>query len=117
MKRLVISLIAVLSVFSFISVSADEGEVMGGSHLPPVRTFSTVKPKKAEKPLYAEDNQAMGNTHDPILSTYTKQYPYETDYSGEPIYYGYYDYYGYWHDYTDSWGNPMYWYKGYYFYY
>lgn len=90
---------------------------MGGSHLPPVRNFSTVKPKKAEKPFYAEDNQAMGNTYDPILSTYTKQYPYETDYSGEPIYYGYYDYYGYWHDYTDAWGYPMYLYLGYYYYY
>lgn len=117
MKRLIISLIATLSVFSFVSVHADEGEVMGGSHLPPVRTFSTTKPKKAEKPLYAEDNQAMGNTHDPILSTYTKQYPYDTDYSREPIYYGYYDYYGYWNNYTDSWGNPMYWYKEYYYYY
>lgn len=116
MKRFIASLVAVISLIGFAStVSADEGEVMGGSHLPPVRTYS--KPKVEEKPLYAEDNQAMGNTHDPILSTYKRQYPYHYDYYQNPIYYGYYDDYGYWYNYTDDWGYPMYWYNGGFYYY
>ena len=79
--------------------------------------FVPIQNLKLRKPLYAEDNQAMGNTHDPILSTYKRQYPYHYDYYQNPIYYGYYDDYGYWHNYTDDWGYPMYWYNGGFYYY
>ena len=43
--------------------------------------------------------------------------PYHYDYYQNPIYYGYYDDYGYWHNYTDDWGYPMYWYNGGFYYY
>lgn len=65
-----------------------------------------------DQPIYAEDNQVFSKASYPQL--YKKQY----SHSNNPkVYYGYHDYYGYWHDYTDSWGNPMYYYNGYYYYY
>ena len=116
MKRILVALTMFVTLFSFSSVLADEGEVMGGSHLPPVRTYEKPKPKAKVQKLYYEDNLAMGNNHDPYINSYEKQYPYAYDYQNEPVYYGYY-WNGYWYNYTDAWGNPMYLYKGFYYYY
>lgn len=134
MKRILVALAVVFTIFSFASVQADEGEVMGGSHLPPVRNYTTsdegevmggshlppvrnyTKPKQKKQKMYYEDNMAMGNNHDPYIHSYEKQYPYSYDYKNEPVYYGYYMN-GYWYNYTDTWGNPMYLYKGFYYYY
>ena len=78
MKRILVALAAVFTIFSFASVQADEGEVMGGSHLPPVRNYT--KPKQKKQKMYYEDNMAMGNNHDPYMHSYEKQYPYSYDY-------------------------------------
>ena len=116
MKRILVALAMFVALFSLNSAFADEGEVMGGSHLPPVRTYPKPKTKLKEQKLYYEDNMAMGNNHDPYINSYEKQYPYDHDYQNEPVYYGYY-WNGYWHNYTDAWGNPMYLHKGFYYYY
>ena len=94
------------------------GEVMGGSHLPPVRvwqTSHTSKPKESKQTLWAEDNMSM--TTATLPQQYPSQYEYQYGYDGSPVYYGYHDWYGYWHNYTDEWGNPMYYWNGYYYYY
>lgn len=101
MKRILVALAMFVALFSLNSAFADEGEVMGGSHLPPVRTYSKPKTKLKEQKLYYEDNMAMGNNHDPYINSYEKQYPYDHDYQNELVYYGYY-WNGYWYNYTDA---------------
>ena len=45
MKRILVALAMFVALFSLNSAFADEGEVMGGSHLPPVRTYPKPKTK------------------------------------------------------------------------
>ena len=61
MKRILVALAAVFTIFSFASVQADEGEVMGGSHLPPVRNYTT-----------SDEGEVMGGSHLPPVRNYTK---------------------------------------------
>lgn len=119
MKKFAVFLIALVgfSVVSSPIAKADEGEVMGGSHLPPVKFYNSSTNNYNSGRQYAEDEGVMSTVKDPVTATYRSQYTYHYSYDYSPVYYGYYDWYGYWHNYTDDYGYPMYYWNGSYYYY
>lgn len=116
LKTIAFGAVSVLSVAMPVLASADEGEVMGGNHQPPVWSYTTNTHANTynDNNYYVEDNHAM--TTDSIYVNYPNEFQYY-DYQDNYISYGYYDNNGYWYNYTDDFGYRMYNWNGNYYYY